>query len=346
MPPAFMLKNYHTFCFKDPIQSWQPQTLTAANMQRGLPNNYQHPNNQVTLTYIHVLREATVSQDGDVFVGHSKIVGHRCPLRHTREKASPKFPTINKQTDSVVYDEVFTLTQYWGEAYFHLLAEILPRLPPFITFLHNNPSIMIHVYGIHRPYVTAIYGQFGLTPDRFVYGMIRARVLYLPQSGPCGGSPVFNTRLQSMIQRSLIQTAPEQRRTIILIQRSKKRFFIQHQGILQALQALCEVLGGAYRVEVFSDDPLPSMLETMTMFNSAFMVVAPHGAGESNLLYSEPGTILIEGLCKPPNLCYRTLAAGLGHRYHGIFQQGKDCFTLSPEDIIEPVKAFIEIINN
>ncbi len=47
----------------------------------------------------------------------------------------------------------------------------------------------------------------------------------------------------------------------------------------------------------------------MDIFNRALAVIGPHGAGLSNLLFSEPGTLVLEGLCydywSTPNLCYR-----------------------------------------
>jgi len=60
--------------------------------------------------------------------------------------------------------------------------------------------------------------------------------------------------------------------------------------------------------------------ETMMMFHSAVLIVAPHGAGLSNMLFSQPGTYVIEGLCNPPYivLCYQRLAYVLGHHWHGV----------------------------
>ena len=56
-------------------------------------------------------------------------------------------------------------------------------------------------------------------------------------------------------------------------------------------------------LEVFSDKNLPSLNEAIRMFNRAIIVVAPHGAGNSNLVFSEPGTVLVEGLCQKPVHC-------------------------------------------
>ena len=311
---------------------------------RSLPLNYVHPGNKVTLTHIHVLKEALVSQNGDVFVGNHKVVGHRCPEKYSKNKHSTVYPAEALQHKSEIYDEVFTMSQYWGGAYFHILVESLPRLPPFVQFLKDNPKIKIHIYGLYHSYLHEFFSHFDISEDRFITGLIRARVLYLPQSGPCAGALVFNGRMQSMIHRTKIIVSPQSRRSIVLIKRSKKRYFNNHDGILAALQEVANEFSN-YNVEVFSDDPLPTQAETMAMFNRAFMVVAPHGGGESNLHFSEPGTILVEGLCAPPNLCYRNHMHGLGHRYYGIFLKDRNCFELTPEDILKPVREYLEVID-
>jgi capsular polysaccharide biosynthesis protein len=74
------------------------------------------------------------------------------------------------------------------------------------------------------------------------------------------------------------------------------------------------------KFEMFIDNPVPKFADTMKMFNAAVMIVAPHGAGLSNMMFSEPGTFVVEGVCNIPhvNLCFIRLAHVLGHRWHGV----------------------------
>ena len=53
----------------------------------------------------------------------------------------------------------------------------------------------------------------------------------------------------------------------------------------------------------------------MLLFQRAVLAVGPHGAGLSNLIYCEPGTYVIEGLCNPPhlNMCFQWATHILGH---------------------------------
>lgn len=71
---------------------------------------------------------------------------------------------------------------------------------------------------------------------------------------------------------------------------------------------------------MFIDNPTPSLNETMRKFHSAVLVVMLHAAGQSNVLFSRPGTMVIEGVQSRPNvnLCFACLCALLGHRWHGL----------------------------
>ena len=332
--------NYGTTCFTEPHSTWNSQPLTPKNLMRSLPDNYHHPTNKVTLTYIHIIKKALISQNGDVYTGNHKIVGHGC---QEDPEVTPVFPELKLQEQTEINDEVFAISQYWGYGYFHNMVECLPRMVPFVQFLKDNPQIKIHIYGLSQRYIRELLEHFDIPEERFIFGLIRARILYLPQSGPCAGAVVFNERMQSMVHRSKITVPPQPRRSIVLIKRSEKRFFKNHDSIVKALVNVAKDYGD-YDVEVFSDTRLPTMAETMAMFNRAFMVVAPHGAGESNLHFSESGTILIEGLCHPPNLCYRNHMHALGHRYYGLYFEGRNCFDVTPEDILSPVIKYLDII--
>ena len=78
----------------------------------------------------------------------------------------------------------------------------------------------------------------------------------------------------------------------------------------------------------------------MTIFNRAFMVIGPHGAGETNLFFSEEGTINLEGQCiihGIVNLCYRNLMRVVGHHYYGLHPD-RDCKETTPEQLEETVR--------
>ena len=75
------------------------------------------------------------------------------------------------------------------------------------------------------------------------------------------------------------------------------------------------------KLETFDDKKRLSFSETLRMFYRARMVIGLHGAGLANVIYSRPGTIVIEMICQPlseVNTCYIHTAGILGHRYYAI----------------------------
>ena len=105
-----------------------------------------------------------------------------------------------------------------------------------------------------------------------------------------------------------MENSTQVRDTIVLIQRSHKRFFNYHDDIKKMLTKYANELN--LRMFVFNDRDLPPATVTRDIFNRALVIVAPHGAGESNIVFSQQGTVLIEGLCYAHgklNLCYQVM---------------------------------------
>lgn len=111
---------------------------------------------------------------------------------------------------------------------------------------------------------------------------------------------------------------PVVRNKIMVIRRSNFRYFANQTEIENAVRKAATDYNLTY--ETFCDNPLPSITHIVRLFNSAVMVVAPHGAGLANLVFSDPGTFVLEGVCEPPVafLFFQRMALVLGHRYHGI----------------------------
>ena len=70
------------------------------------------------------------------------------------------------------------------------------------------------------------------------------------------------------------------------------------------------------KLVIFDDNQLPSLEETMMLFYRADVVIGVHGAGLANLLFSRPGTTVIEINCKDYTvyMCYRVMCMQLGMR--------------------------------
>ena len=327
-------KNYEAECREWFNETYQGHGLRDVALGVGLPPNAEAKRNDSRIfTFIHIIPDATSMNDGDVLHGNLKIVPQKCKRKPYR--TCPKLPSAMPK-----YKEVFTISQYWGNAFYHATLEDLPRIAPYLTFLQRNPTIRIHVASNMK-----LLDLLGIDSSRLIMeSTVHTDILYMPPGGPCGKSPLFTTQLlANLISNISTQNIPSKKRdVIVLIKRSHKRWFANHEAILRMLQRHATRLN--LTVEVFADDPLPGMAQTIDMFSRALVVVAPHGAGEANLILSHPGTLLIEGLCydsdNMTNLCYRTMAQALGQRYFGLIYRHQ-CMKITPDQIERPLTEFL-----
>ena len=324
---------YGAHCQEDFTKTWNGHNLVVHELGGDSLSNFQQKNgSRVILTYIHVIADAVSLSEGDVFYGNMKIIPRRCK-RHVSRSCS-EIPT-----HLPVYQEVFTLSQYLGGAFYHSTLETLPRFAPYRMFLQKHPQILIHLKTNIK-----YFNILGIDKSRFVMDpVLHANLLYMPSFGTCGVSPVFTTQLlANMLIPSSRRPLSVKRDTIVLIKRSKKRWFANHDSILKMIQFHASKL--KMRVQVFGDDPLPAIGKTIEMFSKALVVISPHGAGEANLIFSQPGTLLIEGLCynkhNKVNMAYRNMAQALGLQYYGLIFKYQ-CMNITAEQIEAPLVLYL-----
>ena len=299
----------------------------------GLPRGYNHTKG-LSIGYIHAIRGAVINQNADIYLAPAKIVIQRCKQDLRNE------PIMQNVSKFPSYDEVFTIAQFWGFGYFHAVIEDLTRIA--LPFLLRHDSIKIHVYS-KTGFTRVIMQYLGFPPNRLIAGKVYAKTLYSPAGSGCGHSSLMGTlTLSSILTKNIVPRIGPQD-TIVLIKRSTKRYFRNHDSIFRMIQRVAR--DNSLKAVVFPDKPVPPFEEVTRLFNRALVIVAPHGAGLSNMVLSKPGTLIIEGLCYDvthrPNLCYLTLAQILGHRYYGVMP-AKDCFSVTPDYIKKPLLEYLK----
>ncbi len=313
-------------------------TMDVGFFKRGLDMNYHDNKTHMTLTFVHVIRGGIILPEGQVKVDRAIIHPGGCGRNRFEAK---------KQNDHNLR-EVFSIAQYWGYGYFHAFVEDMPRIAPFLDFLHKEETIRIHVMEINS-FTVDLLNQLGIAKDRLVSGQIQADIIYMPQNSNCGNPFFFSLHLLSLHLRPSIHRRSCQfqgtsnKYNIILIKRSTKRYFRKHNEILKELQKVS--IDYSATITVFDDRHLPTFDETIKLFNEAAMVIAPHGAGLSNVIFSEPGTVVIEVLCSEAKSGYGGLSKMMGHIYYGVYPMF-NCRDTSPAVIMRPVKQYLEILRN
>ena len=284
------------------------------------------------LSFIHVIPGGYVDVHGDVTSRNVTIQSQGCMMTSVGGKYSQEWNIV---------DKVFVISSRWGEAFYHSMMENLPRLLPWLKYLQDNPDIQIHIKSMYHNILQKV---FGISYSRMTTGNIRGKIILLPAGTPCGRPTLFTIQLfwyQLHKRLSIMETA--EKRNIILIKRinHRKRYFANHDAIYEMLQQ--RAAEHNMSVKVFDDGKLPSLQDTAMMFNQAYMVIGPHGAGMVNMLFSQPGTVLIEGLCRSAlNLCYGSMSQVLGFRYYGYYRPDVDCFDYTAEELQVPVRTYLE----
>ena len=316
---------YNQSCNRNINDTVQPSSLQPLYLNR-IPtdrNSYWpngggslYPDKPPYVFYMHIHRDAVVTELGDVITDGLKLVLDTC--------SNDVKPSLPSRLDSIpIYNEVFVVSQFWGAAIFHRMVEIVPRLALFVDFLTANPEIRILATEANGR-LAELVKIIGLNASRLVAGVARAKIVYQPRSTRCGFANVQESQTLSQIYRDYIKRTfpPHPRNRLVLIRRSGSRRFSEQLGIEAALKRAAVDYNLTYTL--FIDNPTPSLNDTMVMFHSAVIIVAPHGAGETNMIFSQPGTYIVEGVCNPPhvNLCLQRLAYVLGHHWHGVMSRG------------------------
>ena len=278
---------------------------------------YFYKNPPPFVFYVHIITNAIVTGVGDVYFENAKLVPYGC-----KPNGDPRLP--GNPLDQPLYEELFVITQYWGTSVFHRMLEIAPRLGSSLHFLKQNPHIQILTPEGPNGTLGELFQILGLNPNRMVTKWGRAKIVYLPRASMCGYASVQETQIISnLYQRYIVEHVGKiPRNKLILIRRSKRRRFTEQT----AIEKVVEQAAREYNLDyvMFIDNPVPSLRDTMRLFHAAVMIVAPHGAGLSNVIFSQPGTYVIEGVCNLPhlNFCFQRTSVMLGHHWHGIPSRG------------------------
>jgi hypothetical protein len=247
------------------------------------------------------------------------------------------------------YDLVISIAQFWGYGYFHLVFENVVRLAPLLNITDRFQQSMVHVSD--RNSFTMEYLQsFGIPHHRVLKGDASVRILIVPQPVLCyTPSTVLLRVLRQVLLRTTMSTSTFALGTglstlptcrILVVHRSGARRVLNHDVMFKAIK---HQHPGCELVVHTGNEHLTSQLE---LFRKSTTIVAPHGAGLSNIIVSRPGTGILEFLVinKEVQLCYMIAAAKLGLQYWALAFSGSSHGGTMTADIIEVLSVVKEMV--
>lgn len=278
-------------------QRFHPRMLSAFQ----LPSSYvlQLPKGQV------------YGEKGIVITTDDKVIEDTCFEYGTTPDKHPVWSKLLLPKVRPFKGRLAVIAYPGARCYYHWMVEILPR---FETLRRSGVAVdAYYVPPIERPYIDQTLAKLGLDRDKFVYANLRDRfeadTLVLPSTPARDSHAMVAPWVISWLRETFLPkglAAAKKRSYISRKQATTRRILNEEQ-----LWALLESLGFE---KVYLEDLLVE--DQVKLFAQSSCIVAPHGAGLTNLIFASPGTKVIEMFPgEVDNFCYSQLASQLKLNY-------------------------------
>lgn len=208
-----------------------------------------------------------------------------------------------------------------SDAVYHGLVDSLSRIIPFYKFLLRHKEIYIHLSPprYRQNEIKYILNILGFSSERIINeNYIYVDHLYIPLPFYCAFSSTyliqkFNILLRSKIKK--IYSLDKNRiKSIVVIQRLRSRILKNFNSIIELLKKSYP----KYIINIYSENNT-NLKEVILMFYYADAIIAPHGAGLTNILFCKKGVIVFEiGISHVVN-CYAILSTELNIEYYQYY---------------------------
>lgn len=217
--------------------------------------------------------------------------------------------TGNKTCPFRVHEKVFALGQAYCDGYFHFYTEIWPRIGPWIKEIVSDDKIVLHI-GCDIKWQANFYELLGVPKSRIIGGeTVFAKEVFVPTSG-FSHSPVLafwnilairthvEGRLLTVNRNSSSRYNSFKSSMILVFVRDVGRRLDDHHFSKNYLEELKDGLStSGYTIVKFaaSNHSLMSCIQCqIELVSKASVVIGSHGAGLTHLMWSQPGTIVLE----------------------------------------------------
>lgn len=242
-----------------------------------------------------------ITNDEQVIRGHlRRVFGFTDAMYEPHVFHSPVQVAVVRKPTIVSNQTLIDVNYRWCTEYFHFFTEVLPNAM-HLSEQHPHASILC----TKSAFTEALFRWFGIRSpivERISPAASRALSVFVQCGNP---SRQAIDRLRSVVESKVTF----EKTTGILIRRHKTRFIENEDELLEE----CKQTFPHLTWVIF--DHL-SIEDTAQMFSKAAVIVAPHGAGLTNMIFSPRGTAIYEFMpVEEPNVCYWHLSELLGNTY-------------------------------
>jgi hypothetical protein len=214
--------------------------------------------------------------------------------------------------------DVFSLLGVFSESFYHWFHDTLPRLQNSIEYLPSGTKYLIH--SNPRKYQLDSLEAFGISKKLLVYqsdigDTVVERLWFATPSGN-GIVGDFNSlkKVSSRLKNHLVGISNSNKiYKKIYISRNKSSRYIENEEAIKPLLKNHE-----FEFLLLEDLSLNQQAE---IFSHAEVIIGAHGAGLTNIIYSNPNTFIGEIAPRTVNPCYLVLAKQFGLRYKRFYAE-------------------------
>ena len=324
------VKIVHEFWGRHSRKRNPPCALHGQDIPDLFFQNLEYPLYEKTLFRI---RNVTIrGKEGIVFLPDGRVT-HQTAWAPEQITAAEAYQKKWRGPEIFKRGNYSTLILYWGLGYYHWFNDVLSTLHGSLEMMPQD-TIFLMPHGFEKGYGGSFYLKTLLA-----LGIERDRVLEFdgteswilenfwwqpPAVHPDDQTPGAMQWIgQQIVQSVSVEQAEKPVRIYISRTLPSARVIANEEELLPGL---LEMGFQICRLEKMSFE------EQVRLFRNAEVVVGPHGAGFTNLIFSKPSTRVFEILAKGyERRCYWTLCHELGHNFY--FYLGSPKF---PERKCEP----------
>lgn len=235
------------------------------------------------------------------------------------------------------------LYNYWSSNYFHWLIDDLPRLDAILNNVPNSPPVIVYIPDSAPQFVFDSLSHFNVSIFKFKLSNVLhfEEVMYCNTLSPSG---FVHPNVKLLQNKFNLITEAKSDNSIVYISRknSAVRFISNENKFIAALNNI--------GVHIVHTEKL-SLFEQMSIFSKARIVISTHGAGLTNSIFMNGGSVIEIGSTDTndhPN-CFSNLASILNLDYYYIpieYDKKKLHYTISNDEIeliIDIIKSEISL---
>jgi capsular polysaccharide biosynthesis protein len=267
---------------------------SVVRQQLAMDRDYEWP-----ATFVVTIPNGRVWGDGHIITPDNQLLGDlSCDFRAQRWTLFPKTSSVVRYwswRDVVEYDaRVAVLATDGAENYYHWLFQLLPRIQLLREAGIDLRSIDYFVVNnLNKSFQRDTINALGIEPSKFVESSkipyLRARQLIVP-SIPIGGG-CYRRWMCEFLRATFpgdtaLQNAARVARRLYI-----SRGLASYRRVLNEIEVIRLLRRHGFEEIKFEGLSVLQQAESMA---SCEAIVAPHGAGLSNIVFCQPGTKLIE----------------------------------------------------